>query len=134
MSIPKIRAALEVALSGITPELPTVFENIEYAPITGTAYQRVSISFAAPNNEEYGPNWQELGIMHIGLFYPQSVGPSESDERFELIRTTFARGNSFTSGGVIVTINGTPELTPGYNDGNYFVRPVRVRFYANINL
>jgi hypothetical protein len=132
MSIIKIRSALESAVSGMTPAINTVFENTPFNPEADTNYQRVAIVFASPNNQEYGRNYQEQGILNIGLYYNKHVGPNESDQRVELIRSIFYRGASFSNGGVVTTINSTPEALPGYNDGEYFVRPVRVNFYSNL--
>lgn len=131
MSIPLVRGALETALNAMIPALPTVFENQDYKPVPNVAFQTSNIVFSTPNNEEYGPNWQDLGIWVINLFYPPQQGPAATDARFELIRDTFARGKSFTLGGVVVTINSTPELAPAYNEDGFFVRPIRIRFYAN---
>ena len=134
MSIVKIRAALETALNSITPALETAWENVEFTPTTGTAYQRAYLIFADPNNQEYGPNYQELGYLQIDLNYPLMSGPNASDTRFELIRDTFKRGTSFIYGGVTVTINRTPSISPAYISGDRFIRPVKIRFYSNVGL
>jgi hypothetical protein len=132
MSINNIRAALELAVAAIMPSITTVFENTPFNPSADTNYQRVAIVFAAPNNQEYGRNYQEQGILNIGLYYNKHVGANESDLRAELIRSVFYRGASFINAGVTVTISSTPEVLPSFNDGEYFVRPVRVNFYSNL--
>lgn len=132
MSIENIRAALETALAGVTPAIDTAWENYPYTPVPNVPYQRVHIVFAQPNNEEYGSNWQEIGTMFVNLYYPQQTGPSVTDARITALRNTFARGTTLTSGGVAVTINATPEAGPSFNDGEYYVRPVRIRFYSNL--
>ena len=131
MSISAIRASLESAVNSIIPAIDTAWENVSYTPAPGVKYQRVSIVFAAPNNQEYGSSWQDIGILFINLYFPKQTGSGDTDARCELIRSKFARGTTFTSGGAAVTINGTPELTPAYNDGEYFVRTVRIPFYSN---
>jgi hypothetical protein len=132
MSLVLIRKALETAVNNITPAIPTVFENTVYDPDADVNYQRVAILFGPPNNQEYGRNYQEQGVLNINLFYNKAVGSNESDLRLELLRSVFFRGASFTSGGVTVTINTTPETLPGYNDGEFYVRPFRVNFYSNL--
>lgn len=134
MSVIKIRAALEVAINSMSPSLSTAWENVPFTPIAGTAYQRAYLLFSDPNNQEYGSNYQEIGILQIDLNYPLMTGPSASDTRIELIRATFKRGNSFTNSGVIVTINRTPSVHPAYVAGDRYIRPVKIRFYANIGL
>lgn len=134
MSIVKIRAALESALNGMTPALATAWENSPFDPVNGTAFQRAFLIFGDPNNQEYGPNYQELGYLQIDLNYPLLSGPNASDQRFELIRETFKRGTSFYNSGVTVTINRTPSISSTYVSGDRFIRPVKIRFYANIGL
>jgi hypothetical protein len=52
--------------------------------------------------------------------------------RAELIRSTFYRGASFTSGGVTVNIEKTPEIAPGRVEEDRFVIPVKVRIFAHV--
>jgi hypothetical protein len=134
MSIVKIRSALETALNNISPVLDTAWENTQFEPQTGTAYQRAYLIFTEPNNQEYGSNYQELGFLQVDLIYPLLSGPSASDVRFELIRDAFKRGTSFVYSGVTVTINRTPYISPAYVSGDRFIRPVKIRFYANIGV
>ena len=68
----------------------------------------------------------------VSLAYPLGAGPSAATTRAELIRSTFYRGASFTSGGVTVTISRTPEIAPGRVEEDRWVVPVRVRFHAHI--
>lgn len=132
MSAVKIKAALETALSGMTT-LATAWENIEYAPIAGTPYQQVNILFAEPDNIEYGSNHRELGYMQVKLMYPLKNGSLTAITRAELIRSTFYRGASFTSSGVTVIIERTPEISAGSVEGDRWAIPVKIRFFANIN-
>lgn len=132
MSVVAVRAALETALNAMSPALSTAWENAAFVPVAGTPYQQVNILFATPDNLEFGSNHRELGYMQVRLNYPQGVGTATAAARAELIRTTFYRGASFTSGGVTVVIEKTPEVSPGSVEGDRFVIPVKVRFYANI--
>lgn len=133
MSVSAIRAALETALNAITPALPTAFENAPFTPIDGQAYQAVNLLSAEPSNPTLGDNFhRELGILQITLLYPPQTGPAAAMARAELIRATFYRGASFTSGGVTVIISGTPEIAPASVDGNRYAVPCKIRFFANI--
>lgn len=134
MSLTAIRAALEQAVESITPALATAWENVEYKPIEGVPYQRVYIIYAEPNNQEYGKNHQEIGMLSINLYYPAKTGANALEQRIALIRDKFARGSSFTSGGITVVINRTPAVGPSLNEDGRYMRNVSARFYANINL
>jgi len=131
MSVVACRAALETALNGMTA-LATAYENAPYTPIAGTPYQQVHILFADPDNLEYGRSHRELGYMQVKLMYPLQAGTATIATRAELIRTTFYRGASFTSGGVTVIVEKTPEVGSGQVEGDRWAVPVRVRFFANI--
>lgn len=132
MSIVSIRAALETALATISPTLSTAYENAAFTPVTGTPYQRVWLMPAEPDNSEIGANYQEMGLMQIDLHYPKDSGPAAAAARVALIRSKFKRATSFSSGGVIVTIQRTPEAIQSQEDADTYKLPVRVRWFANI--
>lgn len=117
----------------MTPALATAFENAPYTPVTGTAFQIATLLVAEPDNQTVGDaHYQEQGIFQITLMYPLQVGTATVMARAELIRTTFKRGNTFTSGGVRVVVTKTPEVSAGRIDGYYFSVPVRIRWQAFI--
>lgn len=132
--IENVRAALETALNGMSPALNTVWENGDFTPTTDTAYQRVHILFASPDNAQYGDTYQEIGYMQVDLMYPLGVGTLDVNARAELLRATFTRGNSFTSSGVVTIIQKTPEVMPGRAEEDRWVVSVVIRFYANIGV
>ena len=133
MSTVSIRSALETALNNISPALATAWENRPFSPPAQTVpYQIVHVLFAEPDNSVYGPEHRELGYMQIRLMYPLNAGSAAAMARAELIRDTFARGESFTSSGITAISMRTPEILPAtVEDGRYAVI-VRVRFYANV--
>lgn len=132
MSRAKIRAALEGAIKAMPP-LETAWENIAFKPVTGTPYQRVTLSFAEPRNTEFGPVFQERGFMQVELVFPGGKGSADAEGRVQMLRNTFTRGATLTADGQVVTINLTPNVLPAFNDdaGNY-VLTVRVPFFAQI--
>lgn len=133
MSVPSIRAALEQAINGMSPALQTAWTNAPFTPTTGTPYQRVAMLLAEPAMLEMSNHWhREQGLLQINLCYPLSTGPAAAEARAELIRATFYAGAEFTSGGVVVRVEKTPEVAPGLIEDDRFVTPVRVRFYAHI--
>ncbi|XAI96965.1 DUF4128 family protein [Synechococcus phage Ssp-JY42] len=132
MSLISIRAALETALDTVNPALATQYENAPFTPTPGTAYQAVNLLTAQPRNDEVSRSHVEQGLFQITLRYPQNTGPAAAAARANLIRATFYRGASFTSGSVTVTVNRTPEILPAFTEGDRYVVPVRVPFEAPI--
>lgn len=134
MSIVSVRAALETRLNVMTPALSTAWENTPYEPQAGTAYQRVTLLAAAPDNSTFGNGYyREQGILQIDLMYPLSDGTAAAAARAELIRAEFKRGTSVVSGGVTVIIEKTPEVSAGRVEGDRWCVPVKVRWYAGIS-
>lgn len=133
MSLPLIRTALETAIAAMSPALATAYENAPFSPVVGTPYQRVYMLTAQPDDIVMGNAlWVEQGVFQISLFYPLDFGPGAAEARAELIRSTFYRGASFSSGGVTVLIDRTPEIAPAIIDEDRRVVPVRVRFQATL--
>jgi hypothetical protein len=132
MSMVSIRAGLETALNGMSPALATAWENASYSPVPGTPWQMVTLLPAEPDNREMNATHIERGLMQVNLFYPLNAGPGAAETRAELIRETFSRGASFTSSGVVTHLERTPEIAPGRVEDDWYLKPVRVRFYALI--
>lgn len=133
MSAVEIGAALEAALEAMTPALAIAHENVHFdKPDISVPYQKVHILFATPDNLVMGEDYQELGFMQVTLMYPIQKGVGDAMARAELLRTTFYRGASFTSGGSTVIIHKTPEIGVGVIDGERYSLPVRIKFYSNV--
>lgn len=134
MSTVSIRAALETALLAVSPSLQTAFENVNFEPVSGVAYQAAYVLFAQPANPEMGDTFkQEQGIFQINLRYPLGVGPGAAGAQAELIKALFHRAATFTAGGIIVTVQLTPWVGPGTIDGDRWAVPIRITFFANIS-
>lgn len=129
-----ILTALETRLDAIAPAIATAWENVSYIPVQDVPYQRVKHIPAEPENPTLsGEGFVRLrGIMNVCLFYPQAGGPADALARAELIRAQFKRGLSLSNGGVVVTIDRTPEIAPAQNDEDRYVLPVNVRYFANV--
>jgi len=135
MSVLHIGAALEAALDAISPPIDTDWENGQaFEPINGTPYQRVNVLFARPDNPEVGRSYMQRGFMQVTLLYPHGEGAGPAQTRAELIRSTFYRTRALVSGSVTVTIENTPEIMPGFRDGDRYAVPVRVPFFADIQV
>lgn len=124
-----LRAALEVALNGISPALATAWENAPYSPSPSVPYQRASLIPGTPINDEYGRNFADQGFFQVSLHWPPGLGAGPADDRALLLRSTFYRGATFTSGGLKVTIMKTPAILPAMtdDDGRY-VKPVSIEY------
>jgi len=132
MSIVSVRAALQTKLDGMAA-LATAWENVDYTPVADTPYQVAYVLPAEPANPTMGDDYyQEQGIFQISLFYPLQAGTAVAEARAQLIRTTFKRGTSMTSGGVTVRVDKTPEIGRGRVDGDRWHIPVKIRWFAGI--
>ena len=142
MSDTLIKAALKTAFNNISPYIVTAWGNTkplnasgaEVEITNGVPYQRVHVLGVTDNPTLGSDHYRVNGYMQIDLCYQQGKGEYAADTRAELIKTTFKRGYSFTSGGVTVVINKTPEtMTNGRNEGDRFIKTVKVYFFCNIN-
>ena len=133
MSAKAIRAALEAYLNTMSPALATAPENVNYTPTSGTPFQRINLLRANPENPTIGTtHYRELGVFQVSLHYPMNAGPSPAETRAELVRTHFKRGTTLTNSGITVTIDGTPTIASGFVDGDRWVVPVSIPYWANI--
>lgn len=132
MSRARIRAALETALNGITPKLPTAWENTAYTPVVGQPYQRAVILTAGSETDEIGRSYRRVGVFQISLHYPPNTGPADADARADLIAATFYRGATFTKDGLTVSVVGAADpLPPLDDDQGRYVLPVSITIRAS---
>lgn len=135
MSLASVRAALESKLNGITPSVATAWENNRYTPVSGTPYQAAFLLPGEPDNATMGTDhYREVGIFQVSLFYPLLAGPASAASRAELIRSTFKRGSSMVSGSTTVRVNKTPAIGQGRADGDRWMVPVKIQYFADVHL
>lgn len=133
MSLDKVRTALEIALHTMTPAMATAWENQDFSPTPGTPYQEAHLIPAFPDNSTMGDgHYRERGILQVSLKYPVNVGTATPMARAKLIRDTFFRGASFTSGGVTTRIGTTPVIGRGMVVNDRWVLPVSVSYFADV--
>ena len=133
MSIVKIRAALESALAAITPAISIAYENVPYSANVSVPYAQPRLLMAAPDNPTLGSSfYRERGIFSVMLVYPIGNGSGAAMARAELLKATFRRGNSYSSGGVTVNIERTPEIAMQTAGADAYSVPVKIRFWADI--
>ena len=133
MSEAKIRAALEERLAALAPAVATAYENAPYKPVEGTPYQRVNLLRADVENPEMGGSKRALGLFQVTLFYPRGKGPGPAETRADLLAAHFPKGLSLTKDGYVITIDGTPRIMAGFEDGDRWAVPVRVPYFSNIS-
>lgn len=127
-----IRQLFETALAAINPALDTVWENTAYDPIGGTPYQQAFLLFADNQNPSFVGLTRYSGIFQVTLKYPAGVGTKDSVDRAGLIKAALPYRRTFTSGTITLTVQRTPTIAPGRNDGDRWAVPVKVPFFANV--
>lgn len=133
MSIIKIRSALENHLATMSGALSISYENAQFEPTAGTAFQVVNLLPATVQNPSIGADLhRELGIFQVTLYYPINAGPTDCATMAENIRTRFKRGTTITNSGVTVMIDSTPSIARGIIDGDRWVVAVSIPYMANI--
>jgi hypothetical protein len=133
MSIVKIRAALESHLAGMSGVLPTSYENAQFLPVSGVAFQKVNLLPADTENPSIGAELhRELGVFQVSLYYPLNQGATACATMAENIRTRFARGTTITKDSVTVMIDSTPSISSGTVDGDRWFVAVSINYSADI--
>jgi len=131
--IVNIRNALEGALGTIDPNLPIVFENINYEPQPGVPYCEAFLLVAAPSNPTMGDGYhQEQGVFQVTLKFPTDEGTLACATLAGQVKALFKRGATFSDGGVDVKIMRTPTILQGLQDNGRWRQDVRITFNADI--
>jgi len=118
---------------GVVRASCTLWENMAFNANVGIAYQQINILFGTPENPSLGDGfYREIGFLQFTLYYPKETGTVDLSNRIDLIRTTFARGSSFTKDEVTVKINKTPIVAFGLNQDSYIMATVKIPFWADI--
>lgn len=132
MSYLLIRKLLEEKLATISPSISTSYENLNFQPVNGTPWQRLELS-SKIGNPTFGDNLKrETGILMLNLMYPLNAGPGAANARADIVRTTFYRGLTLSSGAVRISIDKTPEIHQGFKDEGWYNLPISVFFTADI--
>lgn len=136
-TIVSLQAALEARLNSLSPALPIAWENVVYAPTDVDApYQRVNILPGESQNNTFGGGGTELvmevGIFQVRLYYPSGTGRGHAAARADLIRDHFPRGLAMAAGGITVIVQRTPSVAPALEEGDWYVLPVSIPYFANV--
>lgn len=131
--IVKIRRAFEKAIQGITPSIPTAWQNAPFDPVVDQAYQRVLLIYRNPDNTVLGDEYyREQGECNIFLSYPDKQGMLQVEERAELIRSVFPRGSTLTEQDLQVKLLRTPGIQNGGVIGDRQIVLVSIPFIAEV--
>lgn len=128
IDIVAVCGALEARLLTMTPSLATVFENTDYDPGEGTAYQQV---FHLPGDPINYPGAREklVGILQISLYYPQNAGAGAARERAKLVRAHFPPGLALPIGSVALRVTRTATIRAGRREGTRYRADVDVPWW-----
>ena len=132
MSTALVHIAIQSALAALTPAISNSWENVNYIPVAGVAWQQLEIFSTEPDNLGYGTGpFREEGFFQVSLNYPKYAGTATVQARADLIRSTFYRGRTLTSGSQNVVIRKTATISKGRVNGDYWLVPITVYFFSN---
>lgn len=131
MSIPKICAALEKKFQALSPQLPTAFENVSFAPVVGQTYQRVNQLINKPLDHAITLDITEWrGILQVTICSPLNEGRGAGQARAQAIADHFTPPQTLTETGVRVELLSTPAIASGFKDEDRWCIPVSIPWSA----
>ncbi len=133
MSLVTVRKLLEVYLNTNSAGISTAFENAQFTPVRGTAWQACTLLPARAENPTLGAGrYRQSGVLDIALYYPTKAGTATALGRAETLRAAFACGTTLTENQITVRILKTPSISPGRPEGEWYVITVSVPFVVDI--
>jgi hypothetical protein len=134
MSLVIISRALEKKLALLTPALATAYENKDFTPVNGTAYQKANLLPATPDNQTIGSGYyKERGVFQVTLCYPQNANALDARTRAELLKAHFERGTTMVESGLTVIVTLTPSIAPAFIADARYCMPVSIFYECDIN-
>jgi len=130
----KIDSALISGYTGGSFGLSTAYDNVDFTPVNGTAWARVSNLPAQPEPASIGVDGDDshTGVFQISLMYPLNTGRSAILSKADAIATVFYPGASFTYSGQSVTVSSC-GITPARRVDNWFAVYVSVNWFARVS-
>jgi len=131
----EVKKAIEKRLATVSGALPTARENMSYTPTVGTAYQRINFLRGAPDDMTQGRRLTRLqGIAQVSLFYPSpaATGTTAPDAMAASIAAMFKPVLTLTEGGTKIFFTESATISTGFADGDRWVVPVSIPWYADI--
>jgi len=102
-------------------------------PVQGVPWQQVTLM----PNRTIAPDMgsatkREMGILQVALHYPLGAGAQAAYVRAATVLGAFVRGLSLNQGIVRVVIDEHPYVSQAVSFGAWFVVPVSVPYFADI--
>ena len=135
MSFINVKKAFEKKLNTLVGVLPTARENVAYTPVSGTPYQRINFLKAKDDNLVQGRKITRInGIAQVTLFYPSpsASGTTLADTMAEDIKALFKPVQTLIEGSTKVFITDSPNIATGFVDGDRWVIPISINWFADI--
>lgn len=104
----------------------------------GTAYQAAFLMPGLTENPAMGSGVgsgldREVGTFQVSLYYPLKAGAGVAEAKAETIRLHFPRGLVLLSGNVRLVIASTPSVAQGRPDMGFYIVPVSIFYWADVN-
>ena len=114
---------------GVANTRDIAYENVEYEPVTGTAFLRATNLPATTQQASLGTSGQEKheGIFQVDVFSPVDRAQANSLAEADAVANYFQRGTTLTYNGVNVRIY-TSSHGSGTRDGSWFILPVFIDY------
>ena len=133
MSQKTIRAALESRLKtwadAQVPAIHVAWQNVSYAPVSGTRYIRAYLLPAETfDGAITGDYKMYAGIFQLSIYSPDGTGTGAAETIAESVIALFAQNTAIVKLGLTIFIDRTPSMGPSMNDEGWHVLPVSIRY------
>lgn len=133
MELQNIRKAFEKAVTLLSPEIDTFYENSPAKPTQKKAYQKVQLVPFRPENPTFGDSYhREVGEFQIFLAYPAREGTGAALQKAQTIKDTFFRGSTLVEGDTEIIIGRTPFVDKGLIIEDRYVVPIIIEYFASV--
>jgi len=133
MSVAKILAGMTNHLLELDLAFPTSRENRDFNPDVLTAWQKVDLLPASPDNTTIGQtHYLEVGLMQVTLHYPLNKGAGEALTKAEAIKAHFKRGTTIPHEGLQVIVTRTPSIAPALHDDKWYKVPISIFYQSDV--
>ena len=126
-----VRSFLQARLHGLSPPLPTAWENAQSEPLNAP-YQRVFLLPAQPTVHGISDHAHSRlsGILQVSLYYPLGEGTADVDERVAVINESFYAGLSVAIDGWQILIPHLPAQSTAQIINGEYVTHISIYYEA----
>lgn len=130
MKFDEVESAIVARLVTLPSSPEVSYPNSSYTPAEGTAYLRLTNMPGKTGSYSVGTNdTRYSGIAQIDCLYPAGGGRGAAMTMAASVGDHFAPGTALAYGDVCLTTE-QPYVLQSYNDGAWFVVPVRVPYFG----